>query len=218
MIPLHPKDQEYFDNYPAPIMKMLQEQHFTNCNATITFFGPMLYFLIRAFRCQNVLEVGHAEGYTAWYMANAVKDNAARHNLKNPMYWGIDIIKTRETSNILDNANLPNTIMNIDTLNLDKETFKDIQFDLVFQDGCHGEDHVFHEFKTLWPQLRGNGLGYWIMHDTRGPAEEGYKKILEYIKQENIDVQHINLDEGIYGLGMFRKMEGFDYSKKLWND
>ena len=214
----HPKDIEYFKEYPAPLMELFHSAHFTNINATDSFFGCMLYFLIRAFRCQKVLEIGSAEGYSAWYMANGVRDNSIRHNFKDVMYYGIDIIKIAEVEKILTDHCLPNTMLPIDTITLGKEVFEDTKFDLVFQDGCHEATHVFHEFKTLWPLLKGNGLGYWIMHDTRGPAEEGYKRILEYIKQENIDIQHINLDEGIYGLGMFRKMEGFDYSKKLWND
>lgn len=205
----HPKDIEYFTEYPAPLMELIHSSHFTNINATDSFFGCMLYFIIRALKCQNVLEIGSAEGYSAWYMANAVKDNAIRHNLKNAMYYGIDIVKTVEVSLALNNFKLPHILFNIDTIKLNENSFKDIQFDLVFQDGCHDEFHVFHEFKTLWPRLRGNGLGYWIAHDVMGPAEKGYKKILEYIKQNNIPVQNVVLDEGIYGLAIFRKMEDY---------
>jgi len=96
---------------------------------------------------------------------------------------------------------------------LEKEVFEDVKFDLVFQDGCHEANHVFHEFKTLWPLLKGNGLGYWIAHDVMGPAAEGYKKILAYIKENNIPIEKIVLDEGIYGLSMFRKMEGYHERK-----
>jgi len=209
MILLHPKDQEYFDAYPAPLMKLIHSEHFTNINATITFFGPMLYFLIRAFKCQRVCELGHAEGYTAWYMANAIKDNSVRHNFKDGMYYGIDIVQTGKVKKFLSDANLPNTLINLDTIILTKETFKDIQFDLVFQDGCHKSSHIFHEFKTLYPQLRGNGLGYWVMHDTMGPGFEGYKKVMEYIKENNIPIENVTLDEGIYGLSIIRKMEGY---------
>lgn len=202
----HPKDVEYFKQYPAPLMELVHSAHFININATITFFGPMLYFLIRAFKSEKVLELGHAEGYTAWYMANAINDNATRFGYNSSMYYGVDIVKTEEVKMVLTKACLSNTIINLDTINITDETFKDIQFDLIFQDGAHNPEHVLHEFKTLWPQLKGNGLGYWLSHDTRGPAEEGYKAILEYIKQENLNIQHVNLDDDIYGLGIFRKM------------
>jgi len=209
MIPLHPKDQEYFDSYPAPIMKMLQERHFCNINSTITFFGPMLYFMVRAFLCKRVLEIGTAEGATSYYIANAVKDNAIRNNYKSAMFYGIDICQVEKTKKNLDNANLPNIMISLDTINLTKETFKDIQFDLIFQDGAHDETHVFHEFKTLWSQLQGNGLGYWIMHDTMGPANEGYKKVMEYINDNKIPIENVTLDDGIYGLTVLRKMTGY---------
>ncbi len=205
----HPKDVEYFNEYPAPLMKLIHSEHFTNINATDSFFGCMLYFLIRALRSQKVLEIGSAEGYSAWYMANGIRDNAVRHNFKDPMYYGIDIVKIREVEERLTTADLPNTMIPLDTINLNKETFKDIKFDLVFQDGCHKSDHVFHEFKTLWPNLKGNGLGYWVAHDVMGPAAEGYRQVMKYIKENNIHIQNVILDEGIYGLSIFRKMEGY---------
>ena len=212
----HPKDIEEFTQHPAPLMELIHSSHFTNINATIAYFGPMLYFLTRAFLCQKVLEIGHAEGYTAHYLAHAVNDNSLRHNYTEAMYYGIDIIQTEKVKECLDKEGLPNTLINMDSINLTPETFKDIKFDLIFQDGAHDTKHVIHEIDTLWPQLKGNGKGYWVSHDTRGPAEKGYKKIMEYLEQEKIDFQHINLDDGIYGLGIFRKMENFDYSKTFW--
>jgi predicted O-methyltransferase YrrM len=213
---MHSKDQEYFSQFSAPVMELIHSDHYININATIPFFGPMLYFLVRALRCEKVLEIGTAEGYTSYYLANAIKDNAIRFGYNDSMFYGLDIVKTEFVKENLDKLNLPNTIITLDSINLTSETFKDIQFDLIFQDGAHDKEHILHELKVLWPQLKGNGRGYWIMHDTRGPGEEGYNKFLEYIKQEKIDVQHINLDDDVYGLGIFRKMEGFDYTKTFW--
>ena len=214
MIPLHPKDQEYFDCYPAPIMQMLQENHFTNINSTITFFGPMLYFMVRAFLCQKVLEIGTAEGYTSFYLSSAVKANAIRNNYSNAMFYGLDICQTKKTSDNLTALGLPNEIMTLDSIELDKETFKDIQFDFIFQDGAHDKEHVLHEFKVLWPQLRGNGLGYFVMHDVMGPSADGYALVNGYVKQEGIKLQNVILDDGIYGLAILRKME--DYSERRY--
>lgn len=214
----HEKDIEEFTLYPAPLMELIHSNHFTNINSTIAFFGPMLYFLTRSLLCEKVLEIGSAEGYTAHYLAHAINDNAIRHNYNNAMYYGLDILQTEKVKECLDKEKLPNTLINIDSINLTEDTFKDIKFDMIFQDGAHDKEHVIHEIKTLWPQLKGNGNGYWIFHDTRGPAEQGYKGTLEYFKEKNIDFQHINLDDNIYGLGIFRNMEGFNYSSSFWKD
>ncbi len=214
MIPLHPKDQEYFDDFPAPIMKMLQEKHFTQCNSTIAFFGPMLYFLTRAFRCEKVLELGFAQGYSAWYLANAVNDNAVRFQYQDPMYYGIDIIDNLPFREAMKLNKLPHNLTLMDSINLTPDTFKDIQFDLIFQDGAHDEEHVIHELTTLWPQLKGEGKGYFIMHDVYGPSEEGFNKLIPILKEK--DIEYIRLDDDVYGMAILRKMEKYDYNRKHW--
>lgn len=210
----HPKDIEEFAEHPAPLMELVHSSHFTNINATIAYFGPMLYFLTRAFLCQKVLEIGHAEGYTAHYLAHAVKDNAIRHNYQNAMYYGIDIIQTEKVKEWLDRERLPNILIKMDTINLTEKTFKDIQFDLIFQDGAHDTEHVLHEIKTLWPQLKGNGKGYWIFHDCYGPSEDAFQKLIPLF---DTDIEWIRLDDNIYGLAIIRKMEGYIESKH-WRD
>ena len=173
----HEKDIEYFTQYPAPILELLQSTHITNINSTISFFGPMIFFLIRALGCEQVLEIGHAEGYTAYYMAHAIKDNGVRFGMKNNRYYGIDIVQTETTREKLEKAELPVTILNLDSMKLTSETFKGIPFDLIFQDGSHKTDHILHEFDTLWPQLKDKGKGYFIQHDVYGPGEEGCRII-----------------------------------------
>jgi protein-L-isoaspartate O-methyltransferase len=210
----HPKDIEAFTDHPAPIMELIHSSHFTNINATDAYFGPMLYFLTRAFLCEKVLEIGTAEGYTSHYLAHAVNDNARRHEYKNAMFYGIDLVKTDFVREMLDKEKLPNTIIKMDSLDLTMETFKDIKFDLVFQDGCHDGSHVIHEFLTLWPQLREKGKGYWIFHDCYGPAEEAFMELISYLKNDNIE--WIRLDDNIYGLAILRKMEGYDYERRHW--
>jgi len=213
----HPKDIEEFKVHPAPIMELIHSGHFININATITYFGPMLYFLTRALLCQKVLEIGHAEGYTSWYLANAVKDNALRHNYKNHRYCGIDIVKTKEVSEMLSGLNVPFTLLKTDTINLHSGTFLDIKFDLIFQDGPHDAEHVLHEMKVLYPQLKGNGLGYWIFHDCFGPAEEGFNEIKKLIKEGVYNFEYTCLDDNIYGLAILRKMEGYR-ERKHWKN
>jgi len=132
----HPRDIEYFKQYPEPIMEALQKEHFTNINTTISYYGPMLYFIARAMGAEQVLEIGHAEGYTGFYLANAVKDNGQRFGMKGNMYYGIDIVQTNRVRECFQTWNLPATIINMDSMTL-PGPLKDIKFDLIFQDGCH---------------------------------------------------------------------------------
>jgi len=210
----HPKDVEYFTEFPAPLMSLMHSAHFTNINSTIAFFGPMLYFLTRAFRCEKVLEIGFAQGYSSWYLANAVNDNATRFQYKNSMYYGIDIKDNEPFREVMKLNKLPHNLTLMDSINLTPDTFKDIQFDLIFQDGCHDTEHVMHELATLWPQLKGAGKGYWIFHDCFGPSEEAFNKLIPLLKEEN--VEWIRLDDDVYGMAILRKMEGYDYNNKHW--
>jgi len=209
------KDIEYFTQFPAPIMELIHSGHFININSTITFFGPMLYFFARAIEAHKILEIGHAECYTAWYLANAIQDNGIRYQVKDGQYYGIDIIQTDLAVERL--KGLPVTIMNKDSMTITPETFKNITFDMIFQDGAHDEEHVLYELETLYPQLKGNGQGYWIAHDIFGPAEEAYHKILKMIP-DKYNFQHCGIWSSSYGLGIFRKMEGYDYEKRYWRD
>lgn len=216
MQPPHPKDVEYFTEYPAPIMELIHSQHFTNINSTITFFGPMLYFLARAMGVEQVLEIGHAEGYTAFYLASAVKDNAVRYKMDGNRYYGIDIVQTEKTRRLLESKGLPVTVVNMDSMTLQPNSFPEVPlFDLIFQDGCHDKEHVLHELKTLYPRLKGNGHGLWIFHDCYGPAEEGYQAVRELIKLGVYDFECVALPE-IYGMAIMRKMTGWDHEKRRW--
>lgn len=213
----HPLDIEYFQTYPAPIMENAHRMHYTNVNSTITFFGPMLYYLIRALACEHVLEIGTAEGYSSLYIANAVKDNGTRYKMAGNMYYGVEILdgKVRDVSNELTKREIPNDIRVMDSINITKDTFKDVKFDLIFQDGAHDKEHVLYELETLYPQLKDKGQGYWIAHDIFGPCEEAYKIIFKQIKEGKYDFQYVTISE-IYGLGIFRKMTGYDYDKIRW--
>ena len=210
----HPKDIEYFTEYPAPIMESVHANHFTNINSTITFFGPMLYFLTRALCCEQVLEIGHAEGYSSFYLAHAVKDNGVRFNMKGNMYHGIDIVQTEKVRKNLTDAGLPNTILNLDSMELKPETFNK-QFDLIFQDGCHDTEHVLAEMENMYPTLKGEGKGYWIFHDCYGPAEEGFRELVKLIEKGKYNFEWCTI-LCVYGLAILRKMDGYDYNKRHW--
>ena len=212
MIPQHPKDAKYFKDFPAPIMENLHSRHFININATLAYLGgPLLYFLVRALHCEKVLEIGTSLGYSSYYLASAVEDNRVRHSLKNAMFWGIDIMSTDFVKKNLDKKGLPNTILNMDTKGLTSETFKGVEFDLIFQDGCHQEEYVLHEMEVLYPQLKSNG--YWLFHDAAGPSEKAWHKI---IKNPKYKFDSVRLMDNIYGMGILHKIEGLDPEKMYW--
>jgi hypothetical protein len=88
---------------------------------------------------------------------------------------------------------------------------------VIFQDGCHDIEHIVYEFETMWPQLKGEGKGYFIQHDVYGPGEEGCRIIQERINKGEIKAEYLRFLTP-YGLGIIRKMEGYDYSKRFWRE
>lgn len=216
----HEKDIEYFNEFEAPLMELMHSAHFTNINSTISFFGPMLYFLVRQLGCEQILEIGHAEGYTSWYLANAIRDNAERFQMWGNRYYGIDIIQTEKVAEqFAKQERLKDfvKIQNLDSMKLTPETFKDVRFDMIFQDGNHDTEHVLYEMKTLYPQLKGEGHGFWVFHDCYGPAEEGFRELEKLIKQGVYNFEYIRFPDN-YGMSILRKMEGYDPEKRHWWD
>jgi protein-L-isoaspartate O-methyltransferase len=213
----HERDIEYFNNYAQPIFANIQRMHYTNVNSTIPYFGPMLYLLVRQLGCEKVLEIGHAEGYSSFYLAHGVNDNAIRFNMLNNHYYGIDIVQTEKVREALEKEQLPITILNKDSMTLDSNSFPGVVFDMIFQDGCHDAEHVIYEFKAMWKQLRGHGNGYWVAHDAEGPAWEGCNLIKKQLIIEKIPHEMITFG-GQYGLMIIRNMEGFDYTVNPWKD
>lgn len=211
---IFPKDIEYFKEHPAPIMENLHRMHYTIVNSTIPFFGPILYFLARQFGSEQILEIGHAEGYSSFYLAHAVKDNGTRFGMTGNRYYGVDIVQTETTKEKLEKEGLPVTVVNMDSMLLKPETFN-VTFDMIFQDGNHSAEYVVAEFENLWPALKAKGDGYWIAHDSEGPAWEGCRQLRRILKEKQIPHDIISLG-GQYGLMIIRKMEGFDYDKNPW--
>lgn len=219
----HPRDLEYFRDYPAPLMETLHDKHFTNINSTIAHFGPMLYFLARALCTERVLEIGHAEGYTAHYLAHAVKDTGIRFGVQgNCRYYGVDIVQTDRVKAALEKEELPVTLFNLDSMQL-PGPLAGLEFDMIFQDGAHDTEHVLYEFETMWPQLKGKGKGYWIFHDCYGPAEDAFRAILKdhnehpTCRRWPFSYEFVRLD-CVYGMAILRKMDGYDQEQKHWTE
>jgi hypothetical protein len=205
----HEKDIAYFMDFPAPVMERTHTGHFTIINATIPFFGPMLYYMIRAIGCEQVLEIGVAEGYSSYYMAQAIKDNAVRYQMFGNRYYGIDIALQEPAKKGLERDKLPIVLYEMDSMDL-PGPMAGVTLDLVFQDGCHDREHVLYEFKTMYRQLKGNGKGYWIAHDCFGDparnAVEGVDEIIRLIKEGVYNMEYCRIWD-IYGLAIFRKMD-----------
>ena len=205
----HDKDIEYFKEFKAPIMEKLHKDHYTIVNSTIPFYGPMQYFMLRAMGCEQVLEIGVAEGYTSYYLAHGVKDNATRYNMLGNKFYGIDIALQQTTVKGLTDDNLPVELIEMDSMAL-PGPLAGVTFDYVFQDGCHDEEHVVYEFETMYPQLKGDGKGYWVAHDCFGDPERnavhGVNKIMQMIKDGKYNMECVRL-WGLYGLAVFRKMD-----------
>jgi hypothetical protein len=211
----HPMDVEYFSQHPAPLMEMLHTFHHTNINATIPFFGPMLYFFAREIGAEQVLEIGHAEGYTSHYLAHAVKDNGIRFQMPGNKYYGIDIVQSEKVRKQLTEKGLWVDVRDLDSALLGPDTFPGVMFDLIFQDGNHDTEHVLSELAAMYPQLKGEGKGYWIMHDVFGPAEEGSHAVKKLIDEGVYNFEYVRIFTP-YGLGIFRKMDGWDETKRHW--
>jgi len=210
----HEKDKEYFNDFSAPVMENSHRLHYTNINSTIPFYGPMLYYLVRAFGCEQVLEIGTAEGYTSFYLANAVRDNSERYQMAGNMFYGVDICN-HDVHQHLSDRGLPNDIRYMDSKDLSRDTFKDVRFDFIFQDGDHSTEAVVREFELLWPQLKSGGTAYWVCHDVYGPAEEGCRIIQKRIEEGEFKAEFIRLFS-VYGLMLIRKMDDYDYDKRFW--
>jgi len=202
------KDQEYFNDFSAPVMSRIHSGHYTIINSTIPFFGPMIYFLMRATGAEQALEIGTAEGYTSYYMAHAINDNAVRYQMYGNRYYGIDIALQHTVVENLKKEELPAICYEMDSMKL-PGPLAGIKFDLIFQDGCHDKEHVLYEFKTMYPQLKGGGNGYWIAHDCFGDparnAVDGVNEIIRLIKEGVYDMEYCRIWD-IYGLAIFRKM------------
>lgn len=206
----HPKDIEYFKEFPAPLMENIHRMHFVNVNSTITFFSPLFYFFARAVEAHRILEIGTAEGYSSFYWAHAIKDNGIRYNVSDGEFIGIDIVQTESTQEKLLAEHLPVKIYNMDSMTLKTNSFGDRFFDVIMQDGAHDTEHVLYELEVLYPQLKPNG--YWIFHDSAGPAEEAWHKI---IKDDRYKFEYIRFITP-YGMSMMRKIEGVDSEKRYW--
>jgi hypothetical protein len=208
MNPLHEKDAKEFELYPAPIWETLMKMHPGLINATLPYYGPMLYWITRAIGPTLAVEIGVAEGYSSYFIANGVKDHNTRYNLKGK-YIGIDInIRPIHLDPIKDNY--PVEFWEMNSLDVKPEMFNEQKIHLLFQDGCHDTDHCIKELEMFYPLIADKGEGYIIMHDVYYLCEE-YFHIIQHDERYNFEFVRLFTN---CGLAICRKMDNYDYNRR----
>jgi len=212
---IHPADKDYFNQYPAEIFELLARNHYVQINHTTPFYGILLYSIIKSIQAYNVVEIGTGYGWCSYFMAQAVKENVARHKEMPGRYLAVDISdRTKELFDQMKKDGLPVEYMYKDSLEIKPEDliFNDRKLDLLFQDGNHRPDYCLKELDIIYPMLKGNGEGYLVAHDTYAWCEEYFKAIYNNPKYQ---WEFVSFPFNM-GITVFRKMEGYDYNKVNW--
>jgi hypothetical protein len=191
--------QELKDN---PIIK---DNHFLDAMNTTDAWYPILIYMFGMFtQAKNILEIGSAEGYGSYYLAQAAKMNDG-------MYYGVDINQglCDRVDNLLTKENLPHKMICADTKQLEKIDFTD-RIDIAFLDGEHTTEAVMHEIDLIYPILNKNGYGWMFFHDVHDMGAAGaWLQMTKDPRFECVTVQHN------YGLGIARAIEGVESYESL---
>lgn len=185
--------------------------HFAKINTTLPYYGPMLYWITRAIGAHYVLEIGVAQGYSSFFLANAIKDNNERLGM-NGKYIGIDFADKKHVETQLKELGLPAEIWHIDSIKVTDDMLKPYPLDLVFQDGFHNTEHCLKELEIFYPHLKDAGRGYLIAHDVYAYCEEYYRKMISDPRYKFESVRFLEN----YGLAICRKMDNYDYDHIHW--
>lgn len=216
----------YFKIHPAPMMEaMAKVNPAEDINHTTTHYGQMLYGLARVIGACNILEIGVAQGWTSGFLAWAIKENNTRYGMTGK-YYGLDIADKSQMQSSHHAVGLPSEIIqhpagSVDFLEKQKLWTPEF-FDLIFIDGWHNVEYVKKEVALLYPLLKGNGNGYMIHHDMYAWCERIFPFMTAMqapdIKGDMRPAWEYTRFLPNYGLGIFRKMEGYDHNKEFWPD
>lgn len=171
-----------------------------DCNFTCTYFPLLIYLFAKIHGSKNILEIGSAEGYSAYYLAEIAKENGG-------MYYGID--KEQGLIERVDKllVYLPHTLICADTHKIEKLDIDSL--DIVWIDGEHTTEAVMHEIELVYPILKDRGFGFIFLHDIVDMGVSGaWLKLKNDKRFESIGL------EANYGLGILRKLEGVRYEEK----
>lgn len=212
---MHPLDKEYFDKHPAKLFEMLVQNHYVQINHTTPFYGILLYSIVKAIQAFNVIEIGVGYGWCSYFMAQAVKENVARHPEMKGRYLALDNSdRTKNLFNKMRDDGLPVEYIYKNSLEMKPEEliFNDRGIDLVFQDGNHEKEHCLKELDILYPLLKDKGDGYLVCHDTYAWCEEYFKAIY---KNPKYKWEFVSFPYNM-GITIFRKMENYSYDEIRW--
>jgi hypothetical protein len=207
----------YFKEYPAPIYEETTRLSPASViNSTTPYYGPLLYWLARCTGAHHALEIGVAQFWTGGFIAHGVKDNNTRYGA-NGKYYGMDIQDKAEFKANADELQLPVEFIihpagSVDYLEKNVNQWPDGFFNFIYIDGYHNTEYVQREVELLYPKLAGNGAGYMIHHDIYSYCEELWGLV---VKDPRYQWEHVRFLDN-YGLGILRKMEGYDHSKVFW--
>lgn len=207
-------DLGYFDAHPAQMYEAMAKLNPASViNSTTPHYGPLLYTLARAIGVVQALEIGVAQGWTGGFMAWAIKENNERYKM-NGKYYGIDV---QEKSHLLpdfEEHNLPVEFIHSPSVEFleNQNKFECKFFDMIYIDGFHNTQYVKREVELCYPLLKGNGDGYLVMHDIYAYCEDAFDDIVDDPRYE---WEYIRILPN-YGLGILRKMQGYDITKVFW--
>lgn len=209
-------DLGYFQKYPAAMYEaMTRLSPSSVINSTTPNYGPLLYTLGRVIGVQNVLEIGVAQGWSSGFMAWAVKENNVRYGMTGS-YYGIDVQPKPDLARHAAELELPMQLIihpqgSVDFLE-QQTLWQPESFDLIFIDGWHNTEYVAKEVALCYPLLKSRGLGYLVMHDIYAYCEEVWKLVVE---SQHFAWESLRFFDN-YGLGILRKMAGYDHAKVHW--
>jgi 23S rRNA U2552 (ribose-2'-O)-methylase RlmE/FtsJ len=180
--------------------RVIKADHYLNqMNATCAWYPILIYMFGKFAQAQNIVEIGSAEGYGSYYLAQIAKDHGG-------MYYGIDFNPglIERVDKLLTEADLPHTMICADTKEMTSFDFTD-RIDIAFVDGEHTTEAVMHEIELLYPKMNKRGYGWIFCHDIVDMGVAGaWLQLTKDKRFESVGTNHN------YGLGILRCVEGME--------
>ena len=60
---------DYFNQWPSPMLQAMWEQHVTPMSSITTYYGPFFYWLCRIIGATRAIEIGIDMGWSTFFMA-----------------------------------------------------------------------------------------------------------------------------------------------------
>lgn len=172
--------------------------------------GYFLYKLIKDNKLRNVLEIGMANGTSALYMCQAMKENLAGKLIsidpfQSTQWKGVGIANIKREKMGKYHELLETT----SDLALPRFLEEGKTFDMVFVDGMHLFDYTLVDIYYAAKLLPVGGI--LVVDDIR---HRGVKKVIDYVLANYANLEYVTLTMASETMGMFIK-RGED--KRKWN-